>query len=61
MILGAKPSDPIGRFRTDRSGRVAYIPSRAITRKGRNVPSFLGVSGSINYDKAIATAERIFA
>src|SRR5512132_1444367 len=37
------------------------VPSRATTFSGRNVPSFFGVSGSIRYARAIATADRMFA
>ena len=36
------------------------VPALAITVSGRNVPSFFGVSGSIRYARAMATAERMF-
>ena len=36
------------------------VPTLATTVSGRNVPSFFGVSGSIRYASAIATAERMF-
>src|SRR5262249_24893163 len=45
------------------AGALAHttVPSRATTCRGRNVPSFFGVSGSIRYARAIAAADRMLA
>src|SRR5262249_4790836 len=47
--------------RVSGAGGLAHttVPAFAITVSGRNVPSFFGVSGSLRYARAMATADRL--